>query len=78
MDWVGIQSCTCAELAKCVVRCNECHNIKTRENGDLRNGVPLRHGDLSMYGFRKCRCDLCKATAVQASRDYRARKRLDS
>ncbi|MCK2035690.1 hypothetical protein KZC51_06030 [Microbacterium sp. SSW1-49] len=37
--------------------------------------APGQHGTLPMYTNRKCRCDLCRATATEYARQRRERKR---
>lgn len=56
------------ELAKCVLRCRPCHDIKTaarRENtGGGWNKLPddkYVHGTERMYNYGKCRCGACRA-----------------
>lgn len=64
-----------AELAKCVVRCEDCHLKRTRQQVTL----PLEHGTLRMYQYHECRCDTCKRGMRDYFRDYRARlRRLES
>lgn len=64
-----------AELAKCVVRCHECHVAKSIRDGDNRHGIqrPMRHGDRGMYIVRKCRCYVCRAASAQRRRQERIR-----
>lgn len=49
------------ELAKCELRCVECHVEKSIKNGD----IPPRatHGTYAMYRHHKCRCDKCREAA---------------
>jgi len=55
-----------AELAKCVVRCHDCHMNKTiKELGNTR----AEHGSTTMYG-RGCRCDLCVQAKMLEWRVY--------
>jgi hypothetical protein len=48
------------ELEKCVVRCNECHKIKTASEIRAKLSRPPVHGTSSGYIHHKCRCHLCK------------------
>ena len=52
------------EVKKCVVRCEECHQIRSNEQNVKRNTKPveeLQHGSSHAYNVRGCRCDECKA-----------------
>jgi hypothetical protein len=35
--------------------------------------VPIRHGSLSAYNHRKCRCKACRGANAAYMRQYRAR-----
>lgn len=59
------------ELAKCQVLCHDCHVKKTNKE----TYKPRKHGTVTKYHKDKCRCDLCKAAATKAKRDYRLRKK---
>lgn len=59
------------ELAKCVVRCERCHLIRTSAQ---RAATPIPHGTDAGYTKRKCRCGDCREAhrlAKQAWRDQR-------
>ena len=46
------------ELAKCQALCRPCHIEKTRKE----QAVVAKHGSLTMYVKRKCRCPECKSS----------------
>ncbi len=50
-----------AELAKCEVRCMECHRGKR----------PLPHGHRKRYEERGCRCDPCRRAHADFQREWR-------
>lgn len=52
---------TCAELAKCELLCEPCHQDKHGRT---------THGTTRMYKFYKCRCDLCVEAWHQWQRAY--------
>lgn len=54
--WSWTEAKRNAELAKCQILCNKCHNDKTQKHREDN----MVHG-LSMYRNRNCRCDICKA-----------------
>ncbi len=57
-----------AELAKCVVRCRECHLKRTV----AQRSIPLIHGTANAYNKKACRCDECKAFQRERFRARRA------
>lgn len=40
-----------------------------------RRRADMQHGDLTMYTYRKCRCDLCRAARAAYNADLRQRNR---
>lgn len=62
-----------AELAKCQVLCEKCHQEKSigEKGHEVVKGTD-RHGTLSMY--RYCKCDLCRAAKAEYSRNYKKKK----
>jgi hypothetical protein len=56
------------ELKKCIILCKTCHKKWHKEFGRHH---PLIHGTSNMYGTRKCRCEICKASHAKYSRDYK-------
>jgi len=58
-----------AELAKCVVRCHNCHLRKTSHER-----AP-QHGTDNMYGKHGCRCDPCRAARARAKKANRDRRK---
>lgn len=61
-----------AEVAKCQLLCQKCHNIKTA--ADLGQ-TPARgtHGTLSAY--RYCKCDLCKKVHTDYCREWKRNRK---
>ncbi len=60
------------ELAKCQLLCYECHKEKT-----LGYAIKdMKHGTLSMYQSRKCRCDECRAANAERSTKNKRLKKL--
>ena len=73
--WSWTKSRRLAELAKCQVLCESCHLKKSITNGDLvRNRPAVRHGTLSMYGMRGCRCEPCKDARARQYQKEKAKK----
>jgi 5-methylcytosine-specific restriction endonuclease McrA len=66
--WSWSEKRRLAEIAKCAVLCRVCHHKKSMKD--------LKHGDITYYVERKCRCDLCRAANAKRERERRARKRL--
>jgi hypothetical protein len=60
------------EIHKCVLRCKECHAVKTYQE-DLAVG----HG-LGLTGKKNCRCDLCRPLKNAYSRDLKRRRKETS
>lgn len=67
--WSWTQARREAELAKCVVRCAECHRERSAEQYSERYRQPLVHGTRHGYQTHGCRCDLCR----QAQRVHNAK-----
>lgn len=72
--WSWSQERRDVELAKCVVRCRDCHQRKTIavDIPQYTNDPP--HGTRGRYESRRyrCRCDACKAAkAVENARRYK-------
>lgn len=63
-----------AEIAKCEILCESCHDDYHREI-DTINGNACVHGTKSMYRNQGCRCEECKKWNRDRSRRYRAKKR---
>lgn len=62
------------ELAKCVVRCGPCHDIKTTTNGERHWGVRLTNSDvLAIRASTATLRDLAKQYGVSPSTIYYAR-----
>lgn len=57
------------ELAKCIVLCNDCHKIETKEQ--------VSHHGISQYR-QGCRCNICKSAKQVENRNYRESKKLPS
>jgi 5-methylcytosine-specific restriction endonuclease McrA len=71
--WSWSQERRDAELAKCQVLCQPCHEKKTKQAGENWNKTnAFRHGSHAMYRTHGCRCDLCKATQAARLRAWRA------
>jgi hypothetical protein len=59
------------ELAKCQLLCYDCHKEKT-----LGYAIKdMKHGTLSMYQSRKCRCVECRAANARRCAQQRAAKK---
>lgn len=58
-----------AELDKCVLRCTDCHIIKSRSE----DWETVGHGE-GISGKRNCPCDLCRTKKSDYNRAYRLRK----
>jgi 5-methylcytosine-specific restriction endonuclease McrA len=59
------------ELAKCQVLCQSCHRTKTNRELSEAFSQPIKHGALSAYDKKGCRCDLCKAVKSTYQRNHR-------
>lgn len=57
------------ELDKCVIRCHDCHKVKTTKE----RFVVHSHGTFQQYQSYKCRCSLCRAANAAYRRNRRAR-----
>lgn len=55
------------EIEKCQVLCTECHKEKTNE----WKSSFVKHGTITMYYKRGCRCSLC----VKANSEYKKKNR---
>ena len=65
--WSWSQQRRDAELAKCEVLCEGCHQNKTNIQLKEQFSTPLsekKHGTNNTYNRHKCRCDLCKGWRV--------------
>lgn len=60
--WSWSQSKREVELSKCQVLCKICHKEKTSNEKRERYSKNWKHGTLTGYYNRKCRCDSCKGT----------------
>lgn len=56
------------ELAKCQLLCRVHHEEKTLRESGLQ---PWRHGTITGYKTKRCRCRLCKDACAEHSRIYR-------
>jgi 5-methylcytosine-specific restriction endonuclease McrA len=65
--WSWAEGRRLAELAKCVVRCRDCHISKHAAERRQEHG-------LGAYKRRGCRCDVCRAAKAAAERRWRARR----
>ena len=56
------------ELLKCVLRCKDCHRVKTTRESSVEHGGGLT-------GRRNCRCDLCRPlkNAYMLKKGYKRR-----
>ena len=61
------------ELAKCVVKCKECH--QTQHHEEMRNLVV--HGSINGYKGYGCRCVKCTEAHKLYQREYVKRKRQE-
>lgn len=62
------------ELAKCVLRCTDCHKIKTEISGDQGS---VGHGE-GKTGKRNCLCDLCRPLKNEYNKQFKRNKKLGS
>lgn len=60
-----------AELAKCVLRCHDCHVAKSTAQGD-NNAV--EHGS-GLTGKKNCRCELCGPLKNAYMREWKANRK---
>ena len=67
--WSWTEQRRIEELSKCVVLCEDCHKIETRNQ--LSN---FRHGNSTQYR-KGCRCKKCTEAKNLSMRRYRATKR---
>lgn len=68
--WASMKPERLAELEKCQVLCQKCHQRKT-----IRESFPERqHGSIKMYTKGKCRCSLCRAANAERRRGQYRRK----
>jgi hypothetical protein len=58
------------ELKKCQLLCHYCHIRKTKEDNGFTG---YKHGTISMYINRKCRCDSCRVANTVSCRLYKLR-----
>lgn len=70
--WSWTEKRRLAELAKCVVRCHDCHLAKTSRE---RAATPIQHGTDGAYTKRKCHCPSCTEAHRVAKRRQRAARR---
>jgi len=55
------------ELEKCIVLCSYCHNLQTNTQKNSR----VKHGTLTMYVKKKCRCEECSKVWSDYHKAYR-------
>lgn len=68
--WDSMQPERLAELEKCQVLCQKCHQKKT-----IRESWPARkHGTRVMYDKGRCRCQSCRDANARNHFDYMRRK----
>jgi 5-methylcytosine-specific restriction endonuclease McrA len=68
-SWIRAIDDFWAEVAKCQLLCDKCHNLKTTTENGL---VPARgtHGTLSALRYCKPPCDVCKAAKREYMQEY--------
>ena len=64
--WSWKESRIEAELTKCIVLCEKCHQ-------KLHNPRTVAHGTITMYKNHKCRCEECRA--INAGYEYARRQK---
>lgn len=69
--WSRTQKIRDAELAKCQLLCETCHQIKTNRE----NSTPLEHGNYSRGYVKGCKCEDCMEAMRIHWREYRASKK---
>lgn len=69
IDWRESKIKLEKELAKCQVLCYDCHRKKTNSELTIRRSgrnnpryvsIKIRHGTITGYQNKKCRCNICK------------------
>jgi hypothetical protein len=63
-----------AELLKCQALCYYCHREKSRLEAMV--DIATRHGTLTGYQNKKCRCNECKALWSKYLRDWRIKNEV--
>jgi hypothetical protein len=59
------------EVKKCQLLCYDCHKEKTIKERSLPEDRPIKHGTLTAYTSRKCRCTECRKAANDYSNNRR-------
>ena len=60
------------EASKCQLLCKSCHSFKTWATDGRKRS---KHGSISMYTNKKCRCDLCRAGWRLHQNNYMKKRR---
>lgn len=79
-NWSRSWDVLVAELEKCQLLCEDCHLIKSQQEGSLAKGWTNEsrqvHGTVWSYRKYKCRCEACKAAKAASRKEERDRVRL--
>lgn len=61
-----------SEISKCQILCEACHMAKTRRDLSLMLTKPIRHGTITGYRRKGCRCKKCSTEEARYKRYRRS------